>query len=107
MANESGGDGLVSSEGEVGLDSRTNGTGRRGQLGLEDRVAQDRASHRGIGARDSPEHGAGGGSAVQHVGGRYCMSHSKISQVRSLAGQQQTSGTAMLKRPPNWRDTNI
>lgn len=69
MAHQSGGHGLVSSNREARRDGRADRiAGGRGQLGLEHRVAKGRASHRGIGARDSPESRAGGGSAVHHGG---------------------------------------
>lgn len=69
VAHKRSGNGLVSSEREAGLDRWADRAGGRGQRGLEDRVDQGRASHRGIRARDSPENRAGGGGTVQHGGG--------------------------------------
>lgn len=67
MADKSSGHRLASSQSKAGRSGRASGiTSGRGQWGLEHIVCKGRASHRGIGARESPESRAGSNVTVEH-----------------------------------------
>lgn len=102
MTNESHGHGLVGGQCEAGLDGRAESAAcGRGQLGLEDGVAQRRASDGGIGALESPQGRAGSDVAEKHGGG-WERCHSDV--VSSLRGPKKKARVLRHWRTdvPNW-----
>jgi hypothetical protein len=97
-AHESGGNGLVGSKREARRGRTDRIAGRRGHLSLEDLVAQRRASHGGIGAREGAERRAGSEVAVQH-GGDTAFRGRRVSKI----GEEKPRVRPDCRiNPPNW-----